>query len=257
MDAEKTDGIVIRLADFSNTSRVVTFFTRSLGKVSTIAKGGKRLKGPFDTGLDLLSESRLVFLRKSNALDILTEASLTLRFRPNSANVGCFYAGCYVADLLSSLTEEDDPHPQLFETAQWALRQLMQQADYRLIVLRFELAILREIGHLPALDECLQCGCSTVGCDSIATSNQPSGNFSYWVTQGGLLCPCCQSDEYSSHTIQAGSVALMRQLLADPTTQTQHITATPRQVQEVRHTLTSSIASVLGYRPKTLRFLQF
>lgn len=248
MDAEKTDAIVIRLADFSNTSRVVTFFTRDFGKVSAIAKGGKRLKGPFDTGLDLLSESRIVFLRKSStALDILTEASLTLRFRPSSANVGCFYAGCYVADLLTCLTEEDDPHPQLFETAQWALRQLMTQADYRLIMLRFELVLLREIGHLPALDACIQCGDST----------DKQSHYSYWVSQGGLLCPQCQSDEYSQQGIQAGSVQLMKRLTMDSNTHAEHVSASPKQVQEVQHTLTSSISSILGYRPKTLRFLQF
>lgn len=248
MDAEKTDGIVIRLADFSNTSRVVTFFTRDFGKTAAIAKGGKRLKGPFDTGLDLLSESRIVLLRKfSGALDILTEASLTLRFRPSPANVGCFYAGCYVADLLACLTEEDDPHPHLFETTQWALRQLMTQADYRLIVLRFELVLLREIGHLPALDACIQCGEST----------DEHKHFSYWVSQGGLLCPQCQSDEYSQSTIQAGSVELMKKLATDSNTHAEHISASPKQVQEVRRTLTSSISSILGYRPKTLRFLQF
>ena len=102
---------MIRLADFSNTSRVVTFFTRDFGKISTIAKGGKRLKGPFDTGLDLLSESDLVFLRKSGtALDILTEARLKHRFRPNSANIGSFYAGCYVADLLNTGSHRIQDH---------------------------------------------------------------------------------------------------------------------------------------------------
>ena len=67
MESEKADAIVIRLADFSNTSRVVTFFTREFGKTSAIAKGGKRLKGPFDSALDLISTCRIVFLRKSSS----------------------------------------------------------------------------------------------------------------------------------------------------------------------------------------------
>ena len=57
MNDQKTDALVIRLADFSNTSRVVTFFTRDFGKVSAIAKGGKRLKGPFESALDLLARA--------------------------------------------------------------------------------------------------------------------------------------------------------------------------------------------------------
>ena len=248
MNAEKTDAIVIRLADFSNTSKVVTFFTRDFGKVAAIAKGGKRLKGPFDSGLDLLSESRVVFLRKSSsALDILTEASLTSRFRPHPSNVGGFYAACYMADLLASLTEEDDPHPQLFEAARWSLQHFMQTADYRLSLLRFELVLLREIGQLPAFDECLECG---------ETTSKP-GRCSFWVAQGGMLCPNCQKPEFALHQIQAGTIALMQHLSQDSETLAQHLIASPQQLQEVRHTLTAAFSAILGHRPKTLRYLQF
>lgn len=248
MDAEKTDAIVIRLADFSNTSRVATLFTRDFGKVSAIAKGGKRLKGPFDTALDLLSESAVVFLRKSSsALDILTEARLKLRFRPNPANLATFYAGCYVADLLANLTLEDDPHPLLYDAAVSALGQFMELADYRLSLLRFELVMLREMGHLPALDECIHCG-------EPLTSHGP---FSFWVAQGGLLCANCQKQEFSQHQLQAGAVALMRHLASEENISLSNITAAPRQLQEIRHTLTAAISAILGHRPKTLRFLQF
>jgi len=37
--AEKTDAIVIRLADFSESSKVVTMFTRDFGKVSALGRG--------------------------------------------------------------------------------------------------------------------------------------------------------------------------------------------------------------------------
>jgi len=54
MSTEKTEAIIIRQVDFSETSRVVTFYTREFGKVPLLAKGAKRLKGPFESGLDLL-----------------------------------------------------------------------------------------------------------------------------------------------------------------------------------------------------------
>lgn len=248
MDAEKTEALVIRLADFSNTSRVVTLFTRDFGKVSAIAKGGKRLKGPFDTALDLLSETAVVFLRKhSSALDILTEARLKVRFRPHPNNIGSFYAGCYIADLLACMTIEDDPHPTLYDSAATALRFFMEHPDYRLGLLRFELILLRELGHLPALDSCIHCG------DVL----ELTGMFSFWVAQGGLLCPRCQQQEYSQHHLQAGSVALMKHLLESTDVSLTHTTASPRQLQEIRHTLTAAISAILGHRPKTLRYLQF
>ena len=56
MSSEKSDAIVIRQADFSESSRVLTLFTRDFGKISCLAKGVKRLKTAFEGSLDLLSE---------------------------------------------------------------------------------------------------------------------------------------------------------------------------------------------------------
>ena len=110
MSMEKTDALIIRLADFSESSRVVTFFTRDFGRISALAKGGKRLKGPFEAALDLLAICRIVFLRKSTpGLDILTEAQLTSRFKPSGRELERFYGGYYVAELLSGLNRGSRP----------------------------------------------------------------------------------------------------------------------------------------------------
>jgi DNA repair protein RecO (recombination protein O) len=244
---QKTDALVIRLADFSNTSRVVTFFTREFGKVAAIAKGGKRLKGPFDSALDLLAECGIVFLRKSSsALDILTEARLTNRFRPNPDCLESFYAGCYVAELLAGLTEDYDPHPVLFDSARWALAEFGGEGDYRLPLLRFELVLLRECGQLPAFDLCIHCGGPI----------EIGGRYSFWVSQGGLLCPSCQKQEYATHQVQAGTVAVMRRLVEASDEAVRRVSASPQQLREMRHTLTAAVSGILGRRPKSLSFLK-
>ena len=51
---EKTEAVVIRHVDFSETSKVVTLFTRDFGKISALAQGARRLRGPFEAALDLL-----------------------------------------------------------------------------------------------------------------------------------------------------------------------------------------------------------
>ena len=106
----------MRLVDFSETSSVVTLFTREFGKVQALAKGGRRPKGPFESALDLLALCRIVFLRKSSdALDLLTEAKLERRFRPPAGSLPALYAGYYMAELLGKLTDNYDPHPELFD----------------------------------------------------------------------------------------------------------------------------------------------
>jgi len=248
LNDQKTDALVIRLADFSNTSRVVTFFTRDFGKVSAIAKGGKRLKGPFESALDLLAECGIVFLRKSSsALDILMEARLVKRFRPKPDSMESFYAGCYVAELLAGLTEDYDPHPELFDAARWALSEFSGEGDYRVALLRFELVLLRENGQLPSFDECIHCG----------NPIEVGGRYSFWVSQGGLLCPSCQKQEYATHQVQAGTVAILRRLADASDATASRVSASPQQLRELRHTMTAAISAILGRRPKSLIYLKF
>ena len=150
MSAEKTDAIVIRSVDFSETSSIVTFFSRGFGKLSTLAKGARRKKGPFESALDLLATCRIVFLHKSNdALDLLTEAKLVNRLRASEVDLHRLYAGYYFAELLQNLTDEMDPHPELYDVTLESLR-LLEDGEvlYEPVVLRYELTVLRETGHL-------------------------------------------------------------------------------------------------------------
>ncbi|NIP85675.1 MAG: DNA repair protein RecO, partial [Planctomycetales bacterium] len=155
MAAEKATAIVLRLIEFSETSSVVTFFTREFGKLGALAKGARRPKNPFDSALDVLSLCRIVFLRKSSGgLDLLTEAKLQRRFRPPGRELAPLYAGYYIAELLGELTDEYDPHPLLFDAADVSLSSLAEGREVASRVLRFELTALRLLGHLPSLTRC-------------------------------------------------------------------------------------------------------
>ncbi len=159
MSSEKATALVLKVVEFSETSSVVTLFTREFGKIHGLAKGARRPKGPFESALDLLSLCRIVFLRKSSgALDLLTEAKLERRFRPPGRDLSCLYAGYYIAELLGELTDDYDPHPALFDLADQTLLGLSRGLPVATSVLHFELAALAVLGHLPSLEMCVECG---------------------------------------------------------------------------------------------------
>lgn len=246
MSAEKTPGLILRVTDFSETSRIVVLFTRDFGKISALAKGGRRLKGPFESALDLLSNCHVVFLRKaSSGLDLLTEAKLIDRFRPQERDLTCLYAGYYVAELLLNLTEEYDPHPDLYLAALEALEDFRQTEHTRRGILRFELVMLRELGQLPDFETCVACG---------AELNE-GRTFGYWVSQGGLICPECQRDEYSQIVIHAGSAAVLRRLSEAGGESWRRLELSPQQYKEMKRVTTAAISHVLGRRPKMQSFL--
>jgi len=246
MSTEKTQGIVIRQADFSETSRVVTFYTRDLGKVPLLAKGARRPKGAFASSLDLLSVCDIVFIRKaSGGLGILTEAGLQRRFQNTGRELLRLYGGYYVAELLEGLNEEYDPHPGLYEATLSSMRKL-DDASFppRLAIILFELALLREIGHLPNFETCLKC-------DRPTTDAAP---FAYWVSQGGLLCRNCQTREYKQNRIGLEAVRRLRELSAPAPIVPEHLDE--KVMREMSNVTTSAVTYDLGHRPRTLRYLQ-
>lgn len=246
MSAEKAEGLILRVTDFSETSRIVVLFTREFGKISALAKGGRRLKGPFESALDLLATCQIVFLRKNTSgLDLLTEAKLVQRFRPQERDLTCLYAGYYVAELLLGLTEDYDPHQELYSAAQEALESFGTSETTRLGVLRFELVLLREIGQLPDFESCVACG----------TRLTEGRTFGFWVNQGGLICPECQREEHSQLTIHAGTAAALRLLSGDNEQTWRRLTLTSQQSKEMKQVTTAALSSIMGKRPKMLKYL--
>src|SRR5437899_12927928 len=125
MPSEKAHGLVIRTADWSETSRIATLWTRELGKVRVLAKGGRRFKSNFESALDLLTLCSIVLLRKSSGtLDLLTEAQVVRRFGQLRQNLPALYAAYYLAELLGDGTEDYDPHAALFDEAVKTLAEL-------------------------------------------------------------------------------------------------------------------------------------
>lgn len=248
MAAEKAIAVVLRVVEWSETSSIVTLLTREFGKVHGLAKGARRPKGPFESALDLLSTCQVVFLRKSSdALDLLTEAKLQRRFRPRAGELACLYAGYYVAELLNDLTDDYDPHPGLFDAAQDTLAGLASgDVPASLLVLRFELAALGLLGHMPSLADCAECG-------------QPvdrSGRVAFGMLSGGVLCRACRPGKPQVVSLSAAALQTLGQF-ADQTTDAWLQASGDRGAMgEVRGLLNSYIAHLLGHRPTMHAYLK-
>jgi DNA repair protein RecO (recombination protein O) len=244
--SEKALALVIRRIPFSETSLVVTLYSREFGKLGALAKGARRPRSAFAGALDLLSVCRIVLIRKhSDSLDLLTEAELAKGFTPPGSSVKFLHAGYYVAELLQELTEYGDPHPQLFDTALESLRDLEREGNATTIVRRFELTSLRETGHLPVFDACVHCGGSLEGMRAV------------WfdAAAGGLVCLHCVARGRGLVRIGPGAVEALR-LLSDPSNgRWRQLHLPPQMEREVAAVARSAIHQLVGRRLRTEQFL--
>jgi DNA repair protein RecO (recombination protein O) len=239
---EKAEGLVVRGTDWSETSRIVTFWTREFGRVRVLAKGGRRLKSSFESALDLLSVYSIVLLRKSSGgLDLLTEARVLRGFPHLRLDLQALYAAYYMAELLSDWTEDYDPHPTLYDETIAALAELGgKNQDMRLA--RYECVLFAELGYSPSLDACAGCGSAANG-----------GELFFSALGGGILCAGCARTQPDRRPLACETWQALRELSRSAEAWRQPWSAAIRA--DVRRLLGHYVTTLLGRRPRLLPYL--
>ena len=269
MDPIKTDAIVLRVVEFSETSCIVTLFTRTLGKISTIAKGARRKKSPFESALDLIAICRIVFLHKSSqSLDILTEAKLQRRFRSSAKDLDRFYAGLYLIELLNLMTDDADPHEDLFDEAVSAIGLIdnfedgktieVGQASIKHALIHFEIRLLDLLGHLPMLTHCVDCG----------REKTTISKVHFGLNRGGIICKNCRPGKTSVVSLSPEGLGLLLKITKNKLRSVDDIDSVDELVKknlidvanqpgypEVRQLISKYITHLIGHPPRLHQYL--
>jgi DNA repair protein RecO (recombination protein O) len=266
MSSEKTDAILLKVVAWSETSCIVTMFTRDFGRLSVMVKGARRPKSPFEAAIDLLTQCQIVFIQKSgDTLDLLTEAKLVRRFRSAPNALTRLYVGYYMAEYLQLATEPNEPLPELYELTAVTLEQLsippgeptdvtdsvegaprsvLQPTDS--LLLRFELQSLRILGHVPSLQNCAACSRPILDRDQLA----------FGLLAGGLLCQKCQFGQRQLIRISGLSAQVMLEA-SQVDWQRRAIVDIPRQSRaEIRAVMNRYITNLFDRQMRMLEYLQ-
>jgi len=244
------DALVLRTVDFSESSRVVTLYTRQFGKIEALAKGGRRLKGPFESSLDMLARIAVTYIAKrGDVLDLLTESKLLRRFRVRSSNVAGTLGGYYVAELVNSFTALGDPMPALYDLTVKVLRQLEEGTLVMRTLARFEGRLLQLLGHAPSFWNCVQCGEPV---PRVPVPRVPNHRVVFGMLDGGVLCSDCLPGH--QQTVSATVEALDAwEALVDPLDRSEawkHFPIDRQTSREIRRLANQYVCCLLGKKPR-------
>jgi DNA repair protein RecO (recombination protein O) len=198
----KDSAIVLRRLDYSETSQVLVLFGREHGQVRLIAKGIKRgSKKAFATGIDLLEMGSIVFVRADgrSGLGTLTEWRQAEAFLGLRSEIRRLYAGQYAAEITGQLTEEGDPHPELFDAMATLLRALAGGDDCVAAVVRFQMGLLTSIGLMPDFQGCAVCH----------REGRPRELHYFSAGHGGLICRDCEPGVIEKRRVPPGVAAAL------------------------------------------------
>lgn len=142
---------VLHRYDWSESSLILEVFTRAHGRIALAAKGAKRPSSSLRPVLLPLQPLTIAFGGEGEIRNLKAAEWAGGLVMPTGE---ALLAGYHANELLLRLLARDDAHPRLFDAYAELVRQLAGAAGAPLEApLRaFELVLLREAGHLPALD---------------------------------------------------------------------------------------------------------
>jgi len=175
----RVDAVVLHHVEWGEADRLLTLFTRQLGKVKAIAKGVRKLRSRKAGHLEPFTRSSLQ-LARGRDLFIITQAEATHTYSTLRENLEYLGYGSYVIEVLTRFTYEEGENLALFRLLVDTLQRLERGDDPVIVIHYYEIRLLDLVGFRPQLFVCTQCE------DEIQPKNQ---FFSAFL--GGVLCPKC------------------------------------------------------------------
>ena len=202
MPTVTTPAILLRSHPYSETSRVLRFYTRDIGLVGAMARGVRKGASRGRGGTATFGEGVAVITFRDNrdlqSLHEFTPARAHLRLARDFRRL----AGASVVAELVLRHARQEPHPELFDALSAGLRRIEDtEADQAVgEVLALCWNIVQLLGFGPEFDVCTACG--------VLLGDEDMGRFD--VGEGAIRGPGCAADEGSR---RIGPVA-RRQLAA-------------------------------------------
>lgn len=200
----KTEGIVLKGMKYQETSKILTIYTKGLGKISVMAKGANRPKSTLIANTQPFSYNEFQLTHGRNFYYI-SQADIIDSFYEIRENMERVSYGFYILELIDKSVPDEEANKKIFLLLEKTLRILAQtQNNYLKLVAAFGLKHISFLGYRPYINGCVVCG-----------NNQGKG-FKFSNTEGGIICDNCYTKDYSAKQMDKEVYQAMGDLLYTP-----------------------------------------
>jgi DNA replication and repair protein RecO len=238
----KVEGIVLRTIDYGESNKILTIFTRELGKIGAVARGAKKpqnrlapVSQPFTYGYFLVSIG--------SGLGTIRQGEIINAFPQLKEDIFRMAYATYIAELLDRGTEERKASSSLFELLYEILKDIGEGLDPQILKNIFEMKMLPVLGFRPQVDGCALCG-------------RKEGPFVFSVKEGGFLCYGCRDKDPYHLAVSEATVRLLRLFYHLDMKRLGHINVRDSTKKELERCIGSIYDEYTGLALKSKRFLE-
>lgn len=222
---------IVHTRPYRDSSLLVDIFSRSHGRISTVAKGAKRAKSKFN---GLLQPFCLLMLSWSGKGDLMTLTDAEQQQPALKMKGSQLISGFYINELLACLLQRHDPHQTLFDVYHETLCVLEKGEQDEPVLRRFESYLLQETGYGLILDHDVESG----------EAIQTDARYCYHIERGPV--------KLDSPAVNYQGVVLTGQTLLAIK---EEVLETAVQLKEAKQLMRAIIAHQLGDKPLRSREL--
>lgn len=207
MALEKSDAIVLKSFNWSESSRTVVFFTRRFGRLALVDRGGRSLKSRRGRVMPFCLLEVTFYHSDRETRGYLSEVGHLHAFDlAGDGGLGRLAYASAACELLNLLLPEEQAHEDLFDYLNTFFTELARVPTGSLpaVFVCFYLRLMSFLGYHPSLGHCCGCGRQTLGFDEdqVAIS----------LDQGGTACLSCQRSGEAYIGLSARAFAVLVQL---------------------------------------------
>ena len=217
--------IVLKVTDYGESDKIVTFYTQHFGKLKAIAKGAKRSKKRFVNKLEFFSLLDITIVpSRFSTLGRIDNASLVNPFVSLRENYHRFTAAMLVCELIDQWTRENDSDDPLFQLLCWCLHELATRDSIAETVIFFQIKMLDILGMGLMLENCLVCG----------TMDPTPPSFYFSPAQSGIICSHCgQTNDVGLIPISMSAIKSMQMARSLPLTRLHRLKISGKSLAEM------------------------
>lgn len=182
---------LVRSADAGETDRRVTFFTRTDGLVSLMAKAAHRSRKRFGGGLQKYFLLDVSWTEAPGRMPVLESIALLESFWEIVTDWERVRHADHLLELAAALFPQPGPKPKAFDVLLAGIRSLASGDPPPVPARKSEAALLAVAGWGPNFSACRRCG---LPIGDISTSPRGRG-VRFVPSEGGVLCGNCPGGE--------------------------------------------------------------
>jgi DNA repair protein RecO (recombination protein O) len=159
MKVERSEAIILHTWAARERDKMVVFLTPDHGKRKGWAYGARGIKSRFGAALEPLAKVRIGYIEKETEEAVRIESVDLLRsLFPAQQNLTSSVAATYIAELVDTFAQADDPAEKIYRLLDRASEALLEGLPAMAIVTYAEIWILRLAGIFPSFRNCVHCG---------------------------------------------------------------------------------------------------